>query len=617
MARAKQSFLGGTLRLVAGTLSAGGALVSILSYTGAYTPPAPTSKAHRLLVTVDRDTATAIGDSLQLAAVVTDDRGAALLGVAPSWSSADPLVAVVDQSGTVVSRRPGVTAIIVRVGELEARASIAVVQRAAALELPDSVLRVPEGERRPAPVRVLDARGHAMPGALVRWETADGAVAAVDSTGDVTGVTPGRTALTATFEQLRVILPAEVVPVAASITVVAGEDQRAAVGQALAAPVAAQIVSRTGRPIAGAAASFIVRGSIGAVAPEVDTSDTRGMVQAVWRLGTLPGRQQLAISVEGVAVSPVLTAEADPVSVNTRVTAAGGDLAAPAGDSLVEPVVVRVTDSAGAALADVPVAWSAHDRGAVASLGPRTDSLGEARARWTLGPKAGTQRLRVQVGNARLMPVFTVTAAALAGKPVSVVIRAGDRQAGTVGKALPQPVVLRAVDRHGNTVGGASIRVATSAGRLSDSLISTDSAGQAKVRWTLGQAAGPQRLTARLAGTDAAAEVTARARSASPASLVFVAPAATAVAGQPLPKPVMVQVTDTYGNPVPDRAVVFAATSGKTAPVRAVTDSAGQVALRWTLGAKAGPATLAAKVAATDVKGTLSLTVKVKPRRAP
>lgn len=256
MARAKQSWFGATLRLVAGGLSAGGALVSILSYTGAYAVPA-SAAAHRLLVTPLRDSAASLCDSLQLAAVVTDDRGAAVLGIAPSWTSADPLVATVDQAGTVVSRRPGVTAIIVRIGDLEARARIAVVQRAAALQLPDTVLRVPEGERRRPLVQVTDARGNAIVGAAVRWETGDAAVAEVDSSGDVVGVSPGQSALTATFDQLRAVLPLEVVPVPASITLVAGEDQRAPAGQALGSPVAAQIVSRTDRPIAGVATAFM------------------------------------------------------------------------------------------------------------------------------------------------------------------------------------------------------------------------------------------------------------------------------------------------------------------------------------------------------------------------
>ena len=285
--RKPDTWVGGTFKLAAGALSAGAALVSILSYTTAYSPLS--SQAHRLAVTPVRDTATSIGDTLQLAAIATDDRGAALTGVTPSWTSADPQVAVVDQAGTVVSRGPGATAIIVRVGEREARARIAVVQRGAALTLTDTVLRVPEGEHRQAAFRVDDARGHRIRGATVRWEAGDAAVATVDSAGEVAGVSPGRSSLTATFDQLRATLPVEVVPVPASITVVAGEDQRAPAGKSLAAPISAQVVSRTGRPVAGVPVSLVLRTAQGTVQPEVDTSDARGMVQASWTLGAVPG----------------------------------------------------------------------------------------------------------------------------------------------------------------------------------------------------------------------------------------------------------------------------------------------------------------------------------------
>ena len=599
--RKSDTWVGGTFKLAAGGLSAGAALVSILSYTTAYSPLS--SQAHRLAVTPVRDTATSIGDTLQLAAIATDDRGAALTGVTPSWTSADPQIAVVDQAGTVVSRGPGATAIIVRVGEREARARIAVVQRGAALTLTDTVLRVPEGEHRQAAFRVDDARGHRIRGATVRWEAGDAAVATVDSAGEVDGVSPGRSSLTATFDQLRATLPVEVVPVPASITVVAGEDQRAPAGKSLAAPISAQVVSRTGRPVAGVPVSLVLRTAQGTVQPEVDTSDARGMVQATWTLGAVPGRQQLALQVEGVSVSPVLTAEADPVAANTRVAMVEDTLSAQVSDSLAEPVVIRVTDSLGLALADIPVTWSTPDGGAVTGLGTRTDSLGEARARWVLGPKAGRQRVRAQVGNARLVPPFTGHALARAGAAVSVAIRGGDRQSGTVGKALAQPVVVRALDRHGNAVAGASIAVTAAAGRAADTLITTDSAGLGRIQWTLGQTAGSQRLAVRVAGRDSALEATARARAGNPVSMKFIT--ASATTGKSTAKPVVVEVADAYGNPVADRTVTFSPTGGTLSSARVVTNSSGRASVVWKVAAKAKQPTLVAKLAGTDVRTTM------------
>ena len=601
--------------MTAATLSAGAALVSILSYTGMRAElargaeaPDAAARAHRLALTPGADTANAVGDTLPLAAVVTDDRGAALIGLAPAWSSADPAVAEVDQAGTVVSRAAGATTIIVRVGALEARTRIVVAPRPASLLLADTLLRVPEGERARARAEVLDARGHRIAAAPVRWSSGDPAVAQVDTLGEIDAASPGRVLLTASAGELRGELPVEVVPVPASITVLDGEDQRGAAGSVLPRPVVAQVVSRTGRPIAGVAATFLPAAPGGAVtAPVVDTADERGLVRAAWTLDPTPGRQQLAIAVDGVAARPVVSAEADPVAANTRVTVVAEPGNAVAGDSLAEPVVIRVTDSTGVALADLPVAWTAADGGRITGLGARTDSLGEARAVWRLGPRAGRQRGRVQVGNARSLPAVPLAAAALAGRAESLVVRSGERQRGTVGEPLPRPVVVRAIDRLGNPVAGARIRWA-------DTVVVTDAAGEAKLRWALPAAAGPQRRPVALEEGTARLELTARAEAGAPAKIAFAAVPTAVPAGRPLAEPVTVAVTDAHGNPVAGRRVALRATSGTLAPTRAVTDSLGRVRARWTPGAKAGPATLAASLERPQLRAARTVTVTT-PRK--
>jgi hypothetical protein len=597
---------------VAASLSGGAALVSILSYTSAAgipVPgvPSPALRAHSVTLTPTIDTAESLGDTIQLAAVVIDSSGTAMMGVAPAWTSGDPSIAIVSQAGTVTAQGPGTTAIVVRVGLLETRSRIVVRQVPAALEVADSLVRVPESERVPVVAHVVDGRGNPIVGADVTWSAPDPAIATIEG-GDLVGVSPGRTLLTGIAGQLQRVVPAEVIPVPGSITVLGGEGQRAPAGKALPVPVSAQIVSRTGRPMPGVAAVFHSP-SVGASPdPMTDTSDARGMVQATWRLGDTPGRQQLTISVDGVAVAPALGAEADPVPANAKVELVAPVSGGQVGDTL--PVGIRVVDSLGTGLADVPVSWRAVDGGAVTAPASRTDSLGEARATWTLGPKAGRQRARVQVGNARTMPPFTVSATAGAGAPASVVVKSGDRQLGSVGAALKLPLLLRSVDRHGNPVPGAAVRLEPAAGKLADSSIVTDSAGQAKVLWTLGRAAGLQRMAIRLAGDTAEAEATALARPGKPAKLAFVGPPETAKAGRPLPKPLVVQVTDAFGNPLAGQTIIFKPSSGSVVPSRGLTDADGRTTVRWTLGPKSRKPGLAGTVAGSSVSRTLVLSAR-------
>ena len=367
----------------------------------------------------------------------------------------------------------------------------------------------------------------------------------------------------------------------------------------------AQVVSRSGRPVSGVPVEFRIQNGQGSSQPAVDTSDARGTVRTMWTLGEIPGRQHLAISTEGVSVLPVLTAEADPVPALTRVTLVSEDLAGPAGDTLSQPVVVRVTDSAGTALSDVPATWSTPDGGSVAALASRTDSLGEARARWKLGPRAGRQRLQVQVGNARTMPIFNVRATGQPGPAASIVVRAGDAQVGTAGALLPRAVVVSAVDRLGNPVPEARVAVLPRSGSVPDSALKTDSTGQARFRWTLGRAAGQQRLAVRLDGARSGLDLTARARSGGPAKLEFLPFRAVLGSGRSVARPLVVQVTDQYGNPVPGQAVRFRVSNGGVSPGRAVTDAKGQAQARWTPAGKSGKRSAVAEVTGTEARATL------------
>lgn len=622
------AWVGGLIRAVAAGLSAGAALVSILNYTGtrgearrgAGAALSPSDRAHRLTLAPATDTARSLGDTIQLAAVVTDLRGAALLGVTPRWSSADPGIVEVDQAGTAVARAAGMTVVMARVGRLESRARIAVVPRPAAIRAADTLLWVREGERVRPGMEVADARGFPVAGVAVHWAVGDFAVAAVDSSGEVSGVSPGRTRLTAMAGELRAELWVEVVPVPASITVLDGEDQRAPAGRPLGRPVTAQVVSRTGRPVAGAVVAFRPR-SLPPEAALVDTADERGIVSTVWTLDALPGRQQLVIAVEGVEVAPVVSAEADPVPANTRVAVVEELPPGTAGDSLAAPAAIRVTDSTGLVLADLPVSWRTPDGGQLTALGARTDSIGEARALWRLGPRAGRQRLLAQVGNPRTMPPLTVSTTALAGAADSVVLRSGGAQRGVVGRRLARPIVVRALDRWGNPVAGARIHT-LSEDRTSDTL-TTDSLGQARVVWKLGGKAGEQRLRVALEGSSRRVEVTARAAAGPPSRLAFAAVPASAPAGRALGEPLTLELTDAQGNPVPGRRIAVAATRGTVEPKRPVTDSAGRARVRWTPAGTPGPVVLSASAERSEVRAKRTVEVvarrpvRVTTRRAP
>lgn len=606
-------------RWAAGVISVGAGLASILSDSDAIkaqmepdtASPAALSAVRWVGISPGLDTARAIGDTIQLAVTAKDARGNALLGASNVWTSSDTTVATVDAAGTVVVRGPGSAAITVMVGGKGARSRIVVQQVPAGLGVPDSTFRVPEGERGQLVGHVVDLRGHEIAGLYVRWHSANSSIAAVDSSGNVSGTAPGRTTFTASYEGLVAKVPAEVYPVPASLTLLSGDGQRALAGRRVSEPVTVQVVSRGGRPVEGVPVRFALEVGAGVTDPQVDSSDARGVARASWTLGSAAGRQTLSINAEGVASPTIISAEAEPVAANTRVAVVSEQLMGPAGAALLEPAVVRVTDSSGVALVDVPVSWSADDNGSVVAAESRTDSLGQTRARWTLGPKSGTQRAYVQVGSARVVPRFLVKASALAGRATTASLVNAAKREGQVSKVLRPPVEIRVLDKAKNPVPGVAITLMPASGEVEDSVVTTDSTGRVFVAWTLGRKAGVHRMSAKVDGVERPLEVVARARPARPANLAFVEPkpGTEKRAIQSLD----VDLTDAYGNPIADQPVVFSTKFGSVNPVRVMTDARGRAHTRWTPASKVGKRTLVAVVKGSEARATFVLEPPAAP----
>jgi hypothetical protein len=106
-------------------------------------------------------------------------------------------------------------------------------------------------------------------------------------------------------------------------------------------------------------------------------------------------------------------------------------------------------------------------------------------------------------------------------------------------------------------------------------------------------------------------EITALARPGKPAKLAFVSPPEIAKPGRPLPKPLVVLVTDAHGNPLGGRTVVFTPSSGTVTPTRGLTDVDGRTQVRWTPGPKSKKLELAGSVVGSDV--TRSLVLSARP----
>lgn len=151
----------------------------------------------------------ALADTARL--TVTDADGDVVDPARVRWTSGDSLVAMVGPDGLVTATGNGRTTISATSGSVSAEAAVIVEQSPADITIAPASLVLAVGTRSALEATLRDANGHALAAATVTWSSADTSVAAVDSTGLVTGVGPGSTEVRAASDSLAASAGIEVV----------------------------------------------------------------------------------------------------------------------------------------------------------------------------------------------------------------------------------------------------------------------------------------------------------------------------------------------------------------------------------------------------------------------
>ena len=142
---------------------------------------------------------TALGETVQFTATVSDQNGNVMTGAAVTWASSANATATVDANGLVTAAGNGTATITATSGAASGTASVTVAQAPAAVAVtPDSVHFTALGTAVQLMAEVADANGNAIADAMVNWASGDDAVATVDAAGVVTAVADGATTVTAT-----------------------------------------------------------------------------------------------------------------------------------------------------------------------------------------------------------------------------------------------------------------------------------------------------------------------------------------------------------------------------------------------------------------------------------
>jgi hypothetical protein len=260
-----------------------------------------------------------------------------------------------------------------------------------------AVQRAEVGSPLPQPlvVRVVDASGRPLPGVPVAWTVKAGGgrlsatAAETDASGEslvewTLGPVVGENTAIATVGSLppAAFAAVAVAGAAAALERLGGDEQTAAVGEALAQPLIVGVRDAAGNPVEGVSVAWKVTAGEGSVPDPITTTDSAGHAQVSWALGIRPGPNAVTAAVVGLP-EVVFTANATVGSPMSLRIEGGWGQNGVVGEPLPVALSVTVTDGWLNPVPGVTVRWEAS--GGDHSLLPvaaKTDSAGRALAVW-------------------------------------------------------------------------------------------------------------------------------------------------------------------------------------------------------------------------------------------
>ena len=314
--------------------------------------PVPTT------VTIDpaSHTLEAIGDTLQLTAVVLDQRENAMMDVTVTWSSGDEAVATVDEGGLVTAVDNGMADITAQAGDAMGSAAITVTQAPAsvtvAVESGTTTLAA-IGQTLQLTVSVSDANDHPIAEPAVTWTSSDEAVVTVDQDGLVTAVGNGMADVVAMAGAVSDMVSVTVMetsePVATTVMIDPASHTLEAIGETV--QLAAVVLDQDENVMADAAVTWS-SGDEAVATVDADglvTAVDNGMADITAQAGDAMGSASITVAQVPAAISIEVDAEA------TTLTEIGQTL----------QLMVTISDANDAPISEPAVTWTSSDEAVV------------------------------------------------------------------------------------------------------------------------------------------------------------------------------------------------------------------------------------------------------------
>ncbi|MEP6573820.1 MAG: S8 family serine peptidase [Gemmatimonadota bacterium] len=274
------------------------------------------------------------------------------------------------------------------------------------------------------------------------------------------------------------------------------------------------------------------------------------------------------------------------------------------GQLLAAPIVVKVTNSAGAAVSGIVVTFNVTaGGGSLAASTVTTNGQGTASVGWTVGQTVGTNIDTVTAtipGSISGSPV-TFTASTAAGPATLITLISGDQQSAEVGHPVPQPLVVEVKDQFGNLSVGRQVawQITSGGGSVQSAASITDAQGRATMTWTLGNTVGTAAQIVRAQISSSGVNFSATGFLTSGTLAIASGNNQNGPSSGQLASALVVTVKTPGNGLVAGDTVSWAVASGGgtlSAPT-SITNVQGQATITWTLGAGAGAQTVTASSA--------------------
>ncbi len=467
--------------------------------------------------------------------------------------------------------------------------------------------------------QALDASGQPVTNAVVRWSLPDSALGSIGAEDGAfrAGERRGTARVVAELPNgVRDQAQVRVVPPPSQLLLVSGGGQSGTVGHPLAAPVVVEVRATDGVPVAGESVAFTASAGASVSAASV-TTDSSGRAATTLTLGRTPG--SYSVTATTGRLTPLSATATAAAGAPARASAQDGSgqmgrvgAAAPA------PLTVRVADEFDNPVSGVVVTWAVTaGTGRVAQSTSTTGSDGTSAVGYSFGTRPGAESVVATVTTAAGPVTVAFALTAQVGLPETLRILGGASQVVSPGARLA-PFSVGVFDAFGNAVPGTAIAWTVAAGEaaLSAAHSVTDAAGQAASIATAGNAAGTFTVTAAIPTSQGlppgpSVEFRATVQAGAAATLAAVSGGGqSGVVGSTAAQPLVVRVSDSFGNAVSGATIRWSATSGSVSPAAATSDAGGGAQATYTFGSGAGSATVTAAIdGASGTTGTVQFTM--------